>query len=155
MGFPFIRDFPLFGTGLDFGIHNPGGTTCLTLLVERWFSSKVANNAATDGAPRHDNQRIKQMRPHYTSSVRRVLPPKQPQVFGAGVDFGTDDALQRVFYSWDLTEGFFTGSDRGILNYWGLTEPLCRTPQNEARHSQEGSLRESKVDLKRYAPNGD
>ena len=33
-----------------------------TLLVQRMFSSAVANNAAVHGDPRHDEKRIKQMR---------------------------------------------------------------------------------------------
>ena len=30
---------------------NPGGTTCLTLFLQRTFSSKAANNVANDGDP--------------------------------------------------------------------------------------------------------
>ena len=41
-----------------------GGTTCLTLLVQRRWSSKVANNVANDGDPWHYEQRIKHMRPY-------------------------------------------------------------------------------------------
>ena len=41
-----------------------GGTTCLTLLVYRMFSSDVANNVADCGDPRHEQQRITQVRPY-------------------------------------------------------------------------------------------
>ena len=51
------------------------------LLVCRRFSSKVASTIAKYGDPRHDERRIKQMRPCHTSSVRQVMPPNPTQEF--------------------------------------------------------------------------
>ena len=34
----------------------PGGITCLTLLLQRWLSSRVANNVASYGNPWHDEK---------------------------------------------------------------------------------------------------
>ena len=53
------------------------GTTCLKLLVERRRYSKVANSLAKCGDPWHYNQRIKQTRPYWTSSVKLMVPPKR------------------------------------------------------------------------------
>ena len=46
--------------------------TCLTQV----FFKQVANNLADDGGPGHYTRRIKQMRPHWTSSARQEVPPK-------------------------------------------------------------------------------
>ena len=41
-----------------------GGIACLTLLVQRIFSSNATNNVANYGPPRHHETNIEQTRPH-------------------------------------------------------------------------------------------